>query len=344
MRRDGPFPGLIGALAARAYEGAIARRNRRFDAGQGVIRFDRAVISVGNLSVGGTGKTPMVRWIVSGLLAAGYRPCIAMRGYRGGGGESDEAAEHATALAGVPIVAQPNRAEGLIRLFGREYDADGPHSDCIVLDDGFQHRRIARDLDLVLIDATRDPFADRLLPAGWLREPVESLRRAQAVVLTHAEAAAPSALTSIEREVSRVSPGVLTAVARHHWTPMLDSSAGEPVAIGSIQGRRVVVACAIGNPGPFLARARQALGGPPAAEVVLRDHDPYSPGTVRRITEAARGAHAILITAKDWSKLSSRGPWPCPVLRPRLAMNFDRGGEELMELVLETAKAGAPED
>lgn len=339
------LPGPIGVLAARAYGSVMARRNRRYDAGRGVIRFDRPVISIGNLSVGGTGKTPMVRWVVEGLVRAGHRPCIAMRGYGSGrGGRSDEAAEHAAAFPGVPIVAQPDRVEGLLTLFGHEHDAGGPGSDCVVLDDGFQHRRIARDLDVVLVDATRSPMEDRLLPAGWLREPVESLRRAHAVVVTHAESVPTSAVAAIEAGVSRLSPGAILAVARHQWSEVLDSSAGEPVPIAWLRGRRVVVVCAIGNPGPFLARARQAIGGPASAEIVLRDHDPYAARTARRITEAARGADAIVTTAKDWAKLESRGPWPCAVLRPRLVLAFDRGGEALMRRVVEVAGAGVPEE
>src|SRR5690606_30475631 len=147
------------------------------------------------------------------LLDAGHRPCIAMRGYARGRGESDEAAEYRRLFPEVPIVARADRALGLIRQFSAEYDAGGPHTDCIVLDDGFQHRQIARDLDIVLIDATHGPCQERLLPAGWLREPVRSLSRAGAVVITHAEAVQPADLTALDRKIAEVRGRGADAVA-----------------------------------------------------------------------------------------------------------------------------------
>jgi len=109
-----PLPGPLGRILSPLYRASIARINRRFDRGKGVVRFDRAVISVGNISVGGTGKTPMVAWIVRGLIGAGHRPCIAMRGYKGGAGESDEEGEYRREFPDVPVVARANRTLGLI--------------------------------------------------------------------------------------------------------------------------------------------------------------------------------------------------------------------------------------
>ncbi|MBX3385042.1 MAG: tetraacyldisaccharide 4'-kinase [Phycisphaeraceae bacterium] len=197
----GPVPKWLGAMAEPVYRAAIARRNRGFDAGRGVTKVELPVVSVGNLSVGGTGKTPMVMHVVGLLLEAGMSPCVAMRGYRARKGRnapprllieqarepahsSDEADEYRRVFPELPIVAQPDRLGGIRALLDKPFQ---PKVDCVVLDDGFQHRKIARDLDVVLIDASRSPFADRLLPRGWLREPVESLARADAVVITHAE-------------------------------------------------------------------------------------------------------------------------------------------------------------
>ncbi len=143
-----------------------------------------------NLSVGGTGKTPMVMHVLRVLLERGYRPCVAMRGYsKSKDGAADETDAYRRAFPEVPIMAQPDRIAGLRSLLERT--PAEKQFDRVVLDDGFQHRQIARDLDVVLIDATpgRSVFADRLLPAGWLRERVGSLARASAVVLTHAELA-----------------------------------------------------------------------------------------------------------------------------------------------------------
>jgi tetraacyldisaccharide 4'-kinase len=349
-RRRGPVPGLLGLALSPLYRAAVARNNRRFDAGRGVVRFDRPVISVGNLSVGGTGKTPMVAAILRALLQAGRRPCVAMRGYRsrGANGESDEAEEYRRAFPNVPVVARANRTLGLIQLFGDEYRSQEPHTDCIVLDDGFQHRQIARDLDVVLIDATRDPFDDRLLPAGWLREPLASLRRAGAVVITHAESVQAADLTALDQRIAGLRGRGADAVSRHAWRGLNVADAGaereEPVQW--LSGKRVFVVCAIGNPGPFLTLAHKAAGSL-AGSLVLRDHDPYSAATVGRLIAAASAARAqaIVTTEKDWSKLAQvpATQWPCPIARPRLALTFDRGGDDLIRVVQATVARGAPE-
>jgi tetraacyldisaccharide 4'-kinase len=332
---------------------AINRRNRRFDRGKGVVTFDRPVISVGNLSVGGTGKTPMVHHLLTVLLAAGHRPCIAMRGYMskgGAGGESDEAQTYRRAFPDVPVIAQPDRVHGLIRRFHEEYNSDAAHTDCILLDDGFQHRRIARQMDIVLIDATRPPFGDRLLPAGWLREPIASLKRATHTIITHAESVAPAQRTSLERSIEEARGHPPIAVTRHYWSTLEPraGAANGPRPLASIRGQRILAVCAIGNPGPFLASAQHFTGQPLAGHLVLRDHDEYARETVEKIVALARElrTHAILTTDKDWSKLATVPPetWPCPVLVPKLELAFDRGEADLAAAALETVQRGVPED
>lgn len=345
--RPPPLPGPLGRALATLYGAEIARRNRRFDARRGVVTLDRPVISVGNLSVGGTGKTPMVARLVRLLLGAGHRPCIAMRGYRARGGESDEASLYTREFPGLPIVAQPDRLHGLIRLFGTP---EGEEIDCIVLDDGFQHRRLARQLDIVLIDASRDPFNDRLLPAGWLREPVASLHRAHAAVLTHAETAAPEEIRRLTRQTAAAGGPSLIAVARHAWAGFSVAAGGadEEHPLAWAAGRALVAACAIGHPEPFLAEAGRASGRDLAGRLILRDHDPYAPPTVRRLIRLAADARAdaIIVTEKDWSKLRRvpPGDWPCPVVRPRLELRLDSGGDALDRAVLDAAAAGVPDD
>lgn len=407
----GPLPWPLGALAQPVYRAIINSRNRQFDRGRGVVRFDRVVISVGNLSVGGTGKTPMVAQIVRWLLESEHRPVIAMRGYgagKGGADESDEAAAYRREFPDLPIVARANRIFGLIQHFGREYDAQaadleegtsapraaepsrhdetddtfehdpdadhppepteppeppdlaeglelarahptGHHSDCIILDDGFQHRQIARDLDIVLIDATRNPFEDRLLPAGWLREPAASLKRASLIVLTHAESVAQADLTTIDRQIAELRGRGADAVSRHDWHTLTIVEGDQERAEHPswISDRRVFAVSAIGNPAPFLQQVQRTTGMPLAGELTLRDHDPYAGPTIRRLMDQARasGAQAIITTEKDWSKLARIRPdaWPCPVVRVRLQMGFQRGGEELRNRILSTVAAGAPE-
>jgi len=206
-----------------------------------------------------------------------------------------------------------------------------------VLDDGFQHRRIARDLDAVLIDATRDPFADALLPAGWLREPVESLRRAHAVVITHAESVEAPVVRRIGERARAINPALLVATARHEWSALtVAERAGElEHPVEWLRRKRVAVSCGIGNPGPFLAAVERA-GATIVGKMVRPDHDPYSPATARRLGALARGTDALVVTEKDWSKLSRRAiEWPVPVVRPRLRIRFATGGDELRNLVLQ---------
>lgn len=329
----------LGSLASAIYGKVITARNAAFDGGRGVVHMDRPVISVGNLSVGGTGKTPMVVHVLGVLRDAGRKPCVAMRGYRAGPDGSDEAALYRRVRAGVPIVARPDRVEGLIELFATH---EGEGVDTIVLDDGFQHRRLARQLDIVLLDATRSVFVDRLLPAGWLREPASALARAQAVVVTHAERVAARVVDEMLRHAREYSPVALLASARHEWLDLRvhHGSDAQVRPIEWLHSKRIVAACAIGNPDAFIAQARDAAGRELVASIVLRDHDPFGAPTIARIDNAADCADAIVVTEKDWSKLSRVPPksWPCPIAVPRLGLTFERGGGELAAAIIEASR------
>lgn len=349
---------LLSTFAVPLYAAALARRNRAFDAGKGVVTLDRPVISVGNLSAGGTGKSPMVAAIIRWLLAAGHTPCIAMRGYGappGQGHRSDEALEYRSLFPSLPIVAQPNRIDGLLELFAkhaRQHEAaddnqpdsptDSSHTplspSVIVLDDGFQHRQLARQLDLVLIDATKSPFEDRLLPAGLLREPVKSLRRAQALVITRSDAVAAPQLTQLIAQLSPHAPQAPIYLAQHHW-PCFERTiaagaqvhAAEPdlLPTTTLASRRLFAACAIGNPQAFLSQLAKAAalpaGLPTNQTLILPDHDPFAPATIGALLQALRDtkADALVVTRKDWVKLTRVKPsaWPCDVLVPQLELH-----------------------
>lgn len=333
---------VLGRPLSALYGLGVRWRSRRFDAWHGVRLFDVPVISVGNLSVGGTGKTPMVREIVRWLVAEGKHPAVAMRGYASTSADrlqgSDEAREYAATLPRwsdgreTPIVARPDRAAGLDALFSTEA---GKLVDRVVLDDGFQHRRLARDLDIVLVDATRDPWSDRLLPAGWLREPVSALERAHAVVITHAESVDPERIERLTWEADRAMRHGQVVVARHRWSGLRVGDAVREVEW--LRGKRVFAVCAIGNPGPFLKGAAASAGGELAGRMVLQDHDPYSARTVGEVVKQAAAAKAdvILTTEKDWTKLAHVEPsrWGMEVARPVLEIVFDSGGEALRSLV-----------
>jgi tetraacyldisaccharide 4'-kinase len=341
-----PLRGPVGLLAASIYGAAISWKNRRFDRGKGVVTFDRPVVSVGNLSVGGTGKTPMVLHLAKVLTETGHKPCVAMRGYGRGersGLESDEAMAYRRAMRALPIVAQPNRTLGLIELFGTEH---GSEVDSVILDDGFQHRQIGRQYDVVVVDATRPPFEDRLLPAGWLREPVESLERADAVVLTHAESLPRAEVVQLETRLWDYVPKGVVAVARHEWTGLVVSGefGEEEKGVEWLSGKRVFVACAIGNPGAFVKRARAA--GEVVGVMAQRDHAEFGAPVVAELKESLKRERAdvLLVTEKDWSKIMKVEGWPCPVARVRLEMTFERGGEELDKAVVAAVEGFKDED
>lgn len=328
------LPGVITAPLSWLYSIGINKRNRGFDRGRGVTRIDRPVISIGNLSTGGTGKTPMVHLIVRMLLDAGKRPVIAMRGYGAKPGQKgDEQLEHEQALPGIPVVAQPDRLDGLRRLFSMD---EGGEIDCVVLDDGFQHRKIARDLDIVLIDATRPPDRDALLPRGHLRDPIGSLRRAHIVILTHSELADASELERLRELLAAHAPGVPVLAARHAWVAMhsyVRVDAGwdaTSVPISDMDRQVVQCVCGIGNSDAF-ERMVLAAGMKIDRRFVLSDHEPLNDRLLRELTSWSNSSQfsPIIMTRKDWVKANPLSGWPqqARVYVPELSMEIEGEGE-----------------
>src|ERR1700722_16404745 len=170
------------AIAEPAYAAAMAGRNLAYSRGWfSSRRLPSATISVGNITTGGTGKTPVVRWLAGRLREAGKYPAVLLRGYRATtGGVSDEQQLLARGLTdAIPVIANPDRFAGAEQALGHNGKIDA-----FVLDDGFQHRKVKRDFDLVLINAT-EPFGfGHVLPRGLLREPMAGLRRADALLIT----------------------------------------------------------------------------------------------------------------------------------------------------------------
>ncbi|GAB4556006.1 MAG: tetraacyldisaccharide 4'-kinase [Phycisphaerales bacterium] len=306
------------------YRFAVGRRNAAFDRGRGVTGFDVPVISIGNLSVGGTGKTPVVRVIIERLRAQGRTPAIAMRGYKAQPGRpSDEQAEYADLLGDVPVVAQPDRSAGITELLRTRADIDS-----VVLDDGFQHRAVARDLDIVLIDATRPPFSDRCLPAGWLREPVSSLERADVLVLTRCDVS--SAASLIERLRAYAKPVIQTV---HAWDGFESGTSGA-LAYEELHQQKAVIACAIGHPSAFVAQC-EAAGVTIEESVIQPDHHDWTQSETHRLEHLALGRDAIILTTgKDWVKLRRHARTPERYVRPRLRVRMDDDGSRALDAAL----------
>ncbi len=284
-------------MAAFAYGMGVRARNSLWDAN---IRKPTSVgipvISVGNVSVGGTGKTPFVRWCVEALQASGHHPVIALRGYGARDGVSDEAEEFRAMLPGVPVAVGADRVASIARA-----RAADQRIDCAVLDDAFQHRQIARDLDIVLVDAGRPAINGALLPAGWLREPARALRRASMVIVTRATCIDPILATQIER-LHGAAP---VAWTRHAWLRVERFGAGgRDMPLAALDGAHLVVATALARPEAFVADVA-AHGGRIAGDFRFRDHHAFTARDVETIAARARAkGAAVICSGKDWAKLS----------------------------------------
>jgi tetraacyldisaccharide 4'-kinase len=337
--RRGPLPGWLTPLtwcAARLYGVGVAYRNARFDRGSGIARLDPApVISVGNLSAGGTGKSPFVAWCARLLAEEGIQPVIAMRGYKvGPSTQSDEALEYARTAPMARVVVHPRRHEALESAFAGWSAVPALARAAVILDDGFQHRQLARDLDIVLVDATRPALDGDLLPHGWLREPARNIARADLVVLTKcrddrvwAQAAAL---------VERVRGHAHDAACDHVWSAVtvLEEGHTREEAVGWLSDRRVLCACALGNPRHFRSMVERAAGSIVGC-IEQRDHAPLVAG---ELDAAARrlGADVVVVSRKDYVKLD-RLPETTTVV-PELALRF-LAGERALQGAISAAAA-----
>ncbi|MCI0364431.1 MAG: tetraacyldisaccharide 4'-kinase [Phycisphaerales bacterium] len=336
-----PLPAFLKPLTVPAswlYGSAIKVRNARFDRGLKVQSIDRPVISVGNITTGGTGKTPIVAWIARALMEERFEPVIAMRGYGSTPDQiSDEHAEYKTMLPDPLIVANPDRATAL-----REFLPSHPEVKCIILDDGFQHRQIKRALDLVLVDATANTFADRLLPAGNLREPLDNLARADAVILTHA-ANADERITSLVERFHRKPP---LAKSRHAWTQLRvhdGPRTWKPQGTDWLRGKRVLTMLGVGKPQSIIDQLSD-LGANVAVNIPCDDHERYTRAKLAVARGLCQGCQAMVVTEKDWVKLRNlldlgASKWPVPIVVPQLAIEFLEGENLLRQRILDTVRS-----
>jgi tetraacyldisaccharide 4'-kinase len=345
---------VLGPIVGAPYALGLGIVSRRFDRGVGVARLPMPVVSVGNLSTGGTGKTPCVAWLVRELARHGHEPMIAMRGYaRTRDGISDEQDEYERLLPGVAIAADPDRAGAIARVLAQRAEQGLPAPSVVVLDDGFQHRQIARDFDIVLIDATRPPGREHLLPLGDLREPLLALRRASAVLLTRCELACPADVRETVESIERVTlrdhadrPAPPVFRARHEWDGvMVSDRAGERHEPETFLAKRALgVVCAIGRGDLFVQRVGRV--GRVVFSRVFDDHRDFSAADIDAIAAALVSAQAgaLVVTEKDWSKLR-RVPGICerlglPIARPRLTLEIDDSAS-LLRSVLSAIDARA---
>ena len=305
----------------------VSGRNRLYAVGLfKVRRLPCRVISVGNITVGGTGKTPAVIAIAKHLQQQNVRAAILLRGYKRASREQvtivadgervcatlkesgDEAYMLAKHLSGIPIIVGRHRYQaGRVAL--ERFDVD-----VLLLDDGFQHRQLARDVDILTLPvhsaAPEHPFRDRekLLPAGTLREPVTALRRADVILLTHTDAV--DMLRDTKAAFQQFAPNALILESVHQPIRLYPCRGGVPqpsfeeMALKVLDGKRILAVCGIGNPDAFVATLRQY--SPEHVELMaFPDHHVYTEVDMAAIDTAFQTSRADLIvtTQKDEQKL-----------------------------------------
>jgi tetraacyldisaccharide 4'-kinase len=335
-----------GASAARLaltplewlFAGGVALRGALYDAGVLASHTPRLpAVSVGNLTVGGTGKTPVAAWIASELAARGARPAVVLRGYG-----DDEPLVHQRLNPGLPVIAGADRLAGIER-------AAAQGADLAVLDDAFQHRRARRVADIVLVSADRWTRARRLLPAGPWREPLGALRRASLAIVTrkacsNAEAdavgdvlreAAPALLVAICHlalgELRRVGDAVEIAASSGKSTV---AGRHEPVnPVTRLEGERVLAISAVGDAGAFTAQLR-SLGATVRA-ASFPDHHRFTRHEAELLARDVREGERVVCTLKDAVKLAPLWPRAAPPLWYVSQQLFIDAGRDAIEALFD---------
>jgi len=306
---------------------------------------DAVVISIGNITTGGTGKTPLVIWmckqIISdskfqisdsqcAILTRGYKAAKDSRGkiqdYR------DEPAILAESCPNVKVIVNPNRvgsADEAVNKF---------NAKVLIMDDGFQHRRLVRDLDIVTIDATRPFGYGKMLPAGLLREPVTSLKRADAVVITRCDQITEAELSEIEKKLEAINPNMIIARSIHA-PAYVKSMDNQEISIEHIKGKKIFAFCGIGNPDAFFNTIKQ-LGANLLGSKVYNDHHHYTDSCLAGIYEQATylKADLILTTQKDCTKITRLAPVQkdIPLAYIGIEIKFLAGEDKLRGLIEKT--------
>jgi tetraacyldisaccharide 4'-kinase len=256
-------------------------------------KFSVAVVSVGNLSVGGTGKTPVAAWIAQTLAQRGIRPGIVLRGYGG-----DETLVHQRLNANIPVIVAPNRPAGI-----REAIARG--AKVVILDDAFQHRRAARDADVLLVDADSWSGAPRLLPAGPWREPLRSARRASLIIITR-KTADKETLDSARRAVAAAAPNVPIALVHLLPGELRSTSTGQTLPLHALRGADLTAIAAIARPESFFRQLTEL--GAVVRPHSFADHHAFTSSEAKDLAAQATSSDFVVCTLKDAVKLESI--WP----------------------------------
>jgi tetraacyldisaccharide 4'-kinase len=347
-----PLLRLLLYFASFFYAAVIAIRNFFYSTGLfKTYSVNAAVISIGNITAGGTGKTPLVIWLCNFLRQQNIPSAVLTRGYKSAaaspqlyvGGQcanrnpqaTDEPALIADSCPDVPVIVNPDR------IAGAKEAIEKFNAKALILDDGFQHRRLSRNLDIVTIDAA-EPFGfGRLLPAGLLREPASSLKRADAVVITHSDLIGQSGLNHLQLSLQKINPRLLIVNAIHHPAKIHypDSSHQPP---DYLKSKNLFAFCGIGNSRSFF-QTLEKLDTHLAGSEIYDDHYHYTHNDISSLCQKAKqcGADLIITTQKDWTKIKNLLPaatdTPLACLQIELKIT---DGEDKFRMLIKNALAG----
>lgn len=306
-------------LISLGYGLAIQLRNWFYDRDWlPTYRADVPVICIGNLTTGGTGKTPLVIRLCRYLESRSIHCGILTRGYRSQEGKlTDEPAILLKSCPEAKIVVNPDRVAGARLAFEQH------KIDVLIMDDGFQHRRLARDLNILAIDATCPFGCGRMLPAGLLREPIKSLQRAQAAVITRFDRVPADAVERIVEQIHSINPDMAIAKAVHKHTHA-STMHGETISLEELTSLSVFVFCGIGNPEAFQSRLIE-YGLNIVGSRIYNDHHEYTRRDLEQLMTEAREnkANLLLCTQKDWNKVAMYTPKEMDINLAYLALELE---------------------
>jgi len=339
-------------VPAHIYSTVVGLRNFLYTKGcLKTYRVNATVLSIGNITTGGTGKTPLVIWLCnkitqnSKLKAQNCKCAILTRGYKSTKNSklktknfSGEPAILTKSCSEAKVIVNPNRVAGATEA------ANKWGANIIILDDGFQHRRLGRDLDIVTIDAMCPFGYGKVLPAGLLREPVAALKRADAAVVTRCDQTTTAELAQLEEKLQLINADM--PIARSIHAPICAKSLGhKKISIEELKDKKIFAFCGIGNPNAFLGTIRK-LELNLAGSRAYNDHHRYSDNDIADIYEEAGYLEAdlILTTQKDWSKIcNSKFPilnsQDTPFAYLAIELRFISGEDKITQLI-EDALAG----
>ncbi len=299
------------------YAGVMAVRNALYGVGfLATRRLPLPTVAVGNRAVGGAGKTPVAAWIAAFYARRGRTPAVLLRGYGG-----DEPKVHERLVPGAVVVADPDRVAGAAR-------ALAAGADVIVLDDAFQTRGVARDLNLALVSAENTRQVRWLLPAGPWRETAGALGRADGFIVTRKRAALEEA-QEVAFALTARWPGRPVAIAHLALTSLEGMVSGRAQPLASLAGHRVVAVAGIADPESYAVQVRST--GASVQLVAYQDHHPYGEADLQRLVRLAGAADYVVVTEKDAVKLRHR--WPADVREPLvavLAVRWESGGDAIV--------------